>query len=128
MIQEKKFSIIFLLLTILCQAVAAVLGKYAAISLDEELPIVVQIIVNPYYLLGLTFLGFQTIFWILTLCSFDLSLAYPAMSVNYLLVVCFSVIVFQEIITVNNILGLLLIFSGIVILFSKKQIITNNHD
>lgn len=128
MIQGKNFSIFFLLLTIFCQAVAAVLGKYAAISLDEELPIVVQIIINPYYILTLAFLGFQTIFWILTLRSYDLSLVYPTMSVNYLLVVCFSVIIFHEIITVNNVLGLLLILLGIFILFSKKQIITNNHD
>lgn len=104
------------------------MSKFAAISLGGVSSIITQIIFNPYYISSLTFLGFQTVFWILTLRSFDLSLVYPAMSANYLLVICFSVIIFHETITITNVIGLLVIFLGITILFSKKKMIIKNYD
>ncbi|NLE02090.1 MAG: hypothetical protein GX640_19690 [Fibrobacter sp.] len=128
MILEKILPVFFLILAIVCQAIAAVMSKFAAISLGGGSSIITQIIFNPYYISSLTFLGFQTVFWILTLRSFDLSLVYPAMSANYLLVICFSVIIFHETITITNVIGLLVIFLGITILFSKKKMIIKNYD
>ncbi len=128
MILEKILPVFFLILAIVCQAIAAVMSKFAAISLGGVSSIITQIIFNPYYISSLTFLGFQTVFWILTLRSFDLSLVYPAMSANYLLVICFSVIIFHETITITNVIGLLVIFLGITILFSKKKMIIKNYD
>jgi multidrug transporter EmrE-like cation transporter len=128
LILEKILPVFFLILAIVCQAIAAVMSKFAAISLGGVSSIITQIIFNPYYISSLTFLGFQTVFWILTLRSFDLSLVYPAMSANYLLVICFSVIIFHETITITNVIGLLVIFLGITILFSKKKMIIKNYD
>lgn len=80
-----------------------------------KLYFVIELVSNPWIVSSLfaAFLAF--LFWVAALSKFDLSYAYPFMSVAFLLVLILSRIIFQEAITIPKILGVALIMAGIIV-------------
>lgn len=72
---------------------------------------------SPMVFLGFFLYGTSSIVWLFVLKKFPLSTAYPALSLTYIAIVLFSVIIFKEPLTINKIIGITLIFSGVYILF-----------
>ena len=74
-----------------------------------------SVIWDPWVLSGLVagFLAFLC--WMAALTEFELSYAYPFMSLSFLLVLVLSAILFQEPLTVSKIVGVALIVAGIII-------------
>jgi drug/metabolite transporter (DMT)-like permease len=74
-----------------------------------------SVIWDPWVLSGLVagFLAFLC--WMAALTEFELSYAYPFMSLSFLLVLVFSTILFQEPLTVSKVVGVGLIVAGIII-------------
>jgi multidrug transporter EmrE-like cation transporter len=54
--------------------------------------------------------------WMLAMSKFDLSYAYPFVSLVYVFMMVASVVFFNESLTINKVLGVFLIFTGIIIL------------
>jgi multidrug transporter EmrE-like cation transporter len=56
-----------------------------------------------------------SLFWMAAMTKFDLSFAYPFMSLSFILVLIFSGIFFHEPISIAKIIGLVCIIGGIII-------------
>lgn len=68
-----------------------------------------------FYLLGLGCLGIFAIMWQLLLEMIPLTTAYMRKGILYILVLIWSVILFKEHVTLNNVIGSLIIIAGVVL-------------
>jgi multidrug transporter EmrE-like cation transporter len=85
---------------------------------DNILPkilFLLKLLLDPFILSGFISAFFASLFWMAAMTKFELSYAYPFMSLAYVLVFIFSVLIFNESFTLNKVLGLILITLGIVL-------------
>jgi len=75
-----------------------------------------RMLVQPYVLGGLALYGASTLLWLLALSQLKLSVAYPLVSLSYLLVVGASHLILNESITSSQLLGLCFIVIGVLFL------------
>ncbi len=71
---------------------------------------------NPYVLLGYIMYGLSSLSWLIVLSRVELSLAYPMISVAYVLVVFLSWWLFSEQVTALRVVGTLVICLGVFIM------------
>jgi multidrug transporter EmrE-like cation transporter len=76
---------------------------------------ILRLLLNPWVMSGIVgaFLAFLS--WMAAMTKFELSYAYPFMSLAFVLVLGLSAVFFQEAITMPKVLGLSLIILGIII-------------
>lgn len=115
MAQLKYFS--FIILSIIFQSSNEIFKKYAAVTLTDVT--FMAVFSNLFYLLALLSLFLQAIVWQQALIHYPLSFAYPFMSLVNFVVLISSALLFNEGITIANIIGLGLISIGITILSHK---------
>jgi len=72
---------------------------------------------SPKILAGVSLYGVSLIIWLFILKRFPLSVAYPAMSLTYIAIVFLSSRFLGETITINKVIGSLLIIFGVYFLF-----------
>lgn len=72
-----------------------------------------QIIWNPYVISGISIYGFTTFVWLVILSRIKLSIAYPMLSLGYVIAIPFSRIFFKESIPVTRIIGAIIICIGV---------------
>ncbi len=116
---KHKFYFIFIILSLLFQSMTAVFGKYASLSLGSFT--LHNILSNYYYLLSILCLGSQAICWQFALKKFDLFWAYLFMSGIFIVILIVSHFIFREDVTLNNILGALVIMAGIIVLLVSSR-------
>ena len=92
-------------------------GKAGAlpVSFSERIPFFLNLIFNPWILSGILAGFFALICWLAAMTKFDLSYAYPFMSLAFVLVLVLSAILFHEPLTAAKILGVILIIAGIIV-------------
>ena len=77
----------------------------------------IQLAREPQFVIGLVLYGLTTMLWIKILSTEPLSIAYPAMvSISFALVTLGAVFFFQETLTINKIAGIIIVFSGLLII------------
>ena len=86
-------------------------------TLAPSIGSIVQTLLSPFILLGLIMYGASAIIWLFVLQRFPLSIAYPALSITYIVVVTLSFILLKEPITPSKVAGILLIVTGVYFLF-----------
>jgi multidrug transporter EmrE-like cation transporter len=104
----------FIVLSIIFQSLSGIFGKYAALSLP--VPSLIGILTNVFYILSIVSLFLQAIVWQQALRHFPLSVAYPFIGLVNFVVLFSSAILFQEGVTLANIIGLILVSTGIAVL------------
>ncbi len=72
---------------------------------------------NPYVLGGFSFIFLGSVFWLSVLSRLPLSLAYPLLSLSYVLVVLSAWLILKEDISVTRMAGVFIIISGVVVVF-----------
>ena len=82
-------------------------------SFRELISKLTEVIFNPYVMGGISIYGFTTFVWLVILSRVKLSIAYPMLSLGYVLVIPFSWLVFKETIPIVRIIGAILICIGI---------------
>ena len=89
-------------------------GAFPAASLDK-MTFLISLIWNPWILSGMAagFLAFLC--WMATMTKFELSYAYPFMSLSFLLVLILSAVLFREPLTMPKTLGITLVIVGLII-------------
>lgn len=110
----------FIFVCIICQALSVVLSKLAADSSGQ----IIFMMFNSYYLGSIIMLGVQSIFWQLVLKNSSLSTVYPYMTLVNVVLLFLGYIVFGENISLNNLIGVVIILVGILIINKstrKKQ-------
>ena len=79
----------------------------------ELIPKLTQVIFNPYVLGGISIYGFTTFVWLVILSRVKLSIAYPMLSLGYVLAIPFSWLFFKESIPKVRIIGAIIICIGV---------------
>ena len=82
-------------------------------SFRELISKLTEVIFNPYVMGGISIYGFTTFVWLVILSRVKLSIAYPMLSLGYVLVIPFAWLVFKETIPIVRIIGAILICIGI---------------
>lgn len=77
---------------------------------------VAQLFLNPWVISSIFATLFAGISWMLTMTRFEISYAYPWVSLNFLLVLIFGVLLFNESFNTMKALGSLLIIAGIIVI------------
>lgn len=78
---------------------------------------IVKTVFSPIVFLGLVTYGISALIWLFVLQKFPLSVAYPALSLTYVVIVIASFYIFKEPLTSTKVLGTLLILFGVYLLF-----------
>jgi multidrug transporter EmrE-like cation transporter len=91
-----------IIFSVLLQAGSGICGKYAAMTIKETSPFLT--LTNIFYLFSLIFLVLQAVVWQQALVHYPLSYAYPFVSLVNFVILIFSAILFQEQITMHNVL------------------------
>ena len=109
-----------MLLTAIAIGVAGqVFLKFGALAMTGLKPDSLSYFFNGNLWFGLFLYGISTIFYIVALQKIPLSIAYPTISISYIFVVILSNIIFGEKINLPQILGILLIISGVALIWKK---------
>lgn len=101
----------------------AILGQFflkkgvLASTLTPNIESVIKTLFSPYVFIGFLTYGISSIIWLFVLQKFPLSVAYPALSLTYLVIVILSFLFLKEPITSIKIAGVLLIILGVYFLF-----------
>ena len=85
-------------------------------DLSGKISFVASLLLNPWVLSGILATFFSGISWMLAMTKFEVSYAYPYISLNYVLILASSVLLFHESLTLSKVLGTSIIILGIVVL------------
>ena len=78
-----------------------------------------KVIVSPFIIGGFVLYFISSFVWFLVLSRVDLSIAYPSLSLGYLLIIVLSFLFLKEPITLFKVIGSLLICFGVFIIYRK---------
>lgn len=81
----------------------------------EKLYFLAKLVFDPFLISGFASTLVAAVFWIAAMTKFDISYAYPFMSLAFVLVLILSAWFFKEPITLNKMLGMAFIVIGIII-------------
>lgn len=82
-------------------------------TLPNVLPISLQVAANPYVILGLTLYVISVVLWIMVLSRVDVSMAYPMLSLGYVMNAIAAYYLFGENLSLTRIAGILVILGGV---------------
>lgn len=78
------------------------------------LPIGWRIFTNPFILLGMTGYVIGMLLWLMVLSRLELSLAYPLISLSYIVALAAGYFLFDEAVTLSRVLGVAIIMVGVI--------------
>lgn len=115
-----RVEFLFLLGSIFFGASGQLILKYATASLKPinleltALPhTILKIFTNGWVIAGLLCFAVSMIIWIKVISTMELSRAYPSVSLSYLLVFAFSILLYNEDVTIYKVLGMAVICFGV---------------
>ena len=82
-------------------------------SINELLVKLFPMIFQPYVFAGIMFFAVSSVFWLVVLSRIDLSLAYPLVSIAYIVCALFSSVFFGENVTLIRWIGIITICAGV---------------
>lgn len=118
----SSLAIVLILVSVLLGAVGQISLKYGVAKIDglkeshgiaSRLVGAVKAIFTPYVFLGFLFYAVSSVIWLMILSQVPLSIAYPLISLGYVVVVTLSSVVFHEKVPFAVIGGLVLICGGV---------------
>jgi len=116
---------LILLISILLNSASLILLKKGALLHGEittnvfNLKAWFHLIFNRYVITSMFFFIFGTITWILSLTKIDLSLAYPLVSISYIIIAITSYFFFGEAVPFYRWLGIIIIMVGVTVMFKN---------
>lgn len=102
-------ALLWITLAIVFRSLASILAKKTALQ-DADFP---RMLLSPWYLGALVSLFLQSVWWILTLRRMPLNVAYPFLSLVFVINLTTAATVFGETVHPNQIGGILLIVGGV---------------
>lgn len=84
-------------------------------GLMEKLIFLIKLLLDPIIFSGFVSAFVASLFWMAAMTKFDISYAYPFMSLSFILVFIISIFIFNEPFTINKLIGLIFIAIGIFI-------------
>ena len=91
--------------------------KFGEVTFDNNILITIaKMFLLPNVIMGLAFYGISTVFWLVALSKIELSVAYPMLSIGYILLMILSYFLLNEAITIQKVIGTLLVVVGITLI------------
>jgi multidrug transporter EmrE-like cation transporter len=87
--------------------------SFGTFPVSQLLTYVLPMFLNPWVFIGFVCFGLSSVFWLVVLSRFEISLVYPMVSVAYVLVALFSFFVFRENVSLIRWLGIVVIILGV---------------
>lgn len=84
--------------------------------LSEKLLFLVKAVFDPYIFSSFFSAFLASLFWMAALKEFELSKAYPMMSISFVLVLILSYFLFNESLSVLKVVGTLLVLAGVILI------------
>ncbi len=84
-----------------------------------ELNIILKYILNPWFYIAVSFFAIATFTWVKILTQMKISVAYPILSISYVLTAIGAYYIFQERLTALNLVGVFLIMVGVSLISIK---------
>lgn len=81
----------------------------------EKTQFILTLLLNPWVISSVLATFFAGVSWMLTMTKFEISYAYPFVSLNYILVVSAGFFIFGESISTSKILGSVIVVVGLLI-------------
>lgn len=85
-------------------------------TFQDKFVLAFSMLINPLIVLALIFVFLSGLSWIIALTKFQLSYAYPFMSLSLIFVTISSIVIFGEVVNFQKIFGIMLVIFGIIIL------------
>ena len=82
---------------------------------SDKIVFLLKLLINPWIFSGFVAAFLASLAWMAAMTKFDISHAYPFMSLNFVLVILAGGLLFHEAITAYKLMGLGLIVAGIVV-------------
>lgn len=110
-----------LFINILLMSAGQLFFKESALFINKnsELSFIQGYINNPYFYAAVSFFAISTFVWVKILTQMKISVAYPLLSLSYILTAIGAYYIFQEKITSLNLVGVFLIMSGVALISIK---------
>lgn len=120
---EKIISHVYIVSTIFFTVYSQLIMRWQ-VQLSGSLPtdwggkifFVLNLFFNPWILSGIIATFLAGVSWMLAMSKFELSYAYPFVSLNYVIVFVAGLLFFNETITLSKIIGSLIVITGIIVL------------
>jgi multidrug transporter EmrE-like cation transporter len=116
-------AVIYILISVAGSAAGQLLLKKGmnsmgpiTLSLNQFPSLVWQMVTNLDVFIGLVIYLLGTVFWLAALSRVDLSFAYPFASLNYIVILAASWIMFDEKITLSRLAGTIVIGIGVLLI------------
>lgn len=77
---------------------------------------VIELLLNPWVLSGIVATFLAGVSWMLAMTKFEISYAYPFVSLNYILVLAAGFLLFNETINVTKLAGSALVILGVIVI------------
>jgi multidrug transporter EmrE-like cation transporter len=77
---------------------------------------VATIFTNPFVIAGLAIYFLSAVLWLVVLSRTDVSLAYPFVSLGFVITMVLGALLYGEVLTVGRVVGTLLIVTGVIVL------------
>ncbi|MGL1890233.1 MAG: EamA family transporter [Spirochaetaceae bacterium] len=110
-IMIRKLDYVFVLIAVLSQSASLFLGKSAALYGHG-----IYRYINVFFVGSIVTLGIQAIVWQQALKRIPLSIAYPMMSLVFVVILLLSFLVFKENVTFLQVVGTFLILVGTIVM------------
>lgn len=118
-----KPDLICLILSIVLSAAGQLALKYGVmamggidIKLKNAISGLIQVFTNGWVMLGVLCFVTSMILWLKVISTMELSRAYPSVSLSYVIVFLFSMLLFKEGASASKIVGLISIMAGVFLL------------
>ena len=87
----------------------------------DKVSFVTSLLINPWVITALITTFLAGVSWMLAMSKVELSYAFPFLSLNFLIVLAAGVVLFDESLTINKLIGTALIISGIAFLAAGQS-------
>jgi multidrug transporter EmrE-like cation transporter len=123
LMMHKPFDHIYILFTILFTVYSQLIMRWQVVRAGEIPPdfsgkvqFVASLLLNPWIMTGIVATFLAGVSWMLAMTRFEVSYAFPFVSINYILVLIASIYLFNESLTITKLTGTLIVALGIIII------------
>jgi drug/metabolite transporter (DMT)-like permease len=89
-------------------------------SVKEVVPTLIHAFLNPFVIGGISVYGFTTMIWLVILSRVKLSVAYPMISLGYVISIFFAWLFFKESVPKIRVIGAIVICIGVYLVASAE--------
>ena len=113
----------YILATVVCTVYSQLVMRWQVGAAGElpsdgpgKLRFIATLLVNPWVLSGIVATFLAGVSWMLAMTRFEISYAYPFVSLNYVIILAASILLFNESLSPPKIMGTVLVIVGIVVI------------